>query len=77
MSLSKPYENNLQNASQIVRNSNGLISSGRTAPVLPPRPLNSPAVPVSSTGYGGVNSYMPYSGTNCPSKIRSIIGVNS
>nr|CAH7718646.1 unnamed protein product [Callosobruchus chinensis] len=62
MSLSKPYENNLQNVSQIVRNPNGLISSGRTAPVLPPRPLNSPVVPVSSSGYAGVNSYMPYSG---------------
>ncbi|CAH1985617.1 unnamed protein product [Acanthoscelides obtectus] len=62
MSLSKPYENKLQNASQIIRNPNGLISSGRTAPVLPPRPMNSPAIPLSNTGYGGVTSYMPYSG---------------
>ncbi|KAJ8925353.1 hypothetical protein NQ315_009183 [Exocentrus adspersus] len=54
--------NNLQNSS-IMRNGttgiNGPISGSRSAPVLPPRPLNSPLV--ANSGY--TNSYMPYSGT--------------
>ncbi|XP_023015500.2 LOW QUALITY PROTEIN: peroxisomal biogenesis factor 13 [Leptinotarsa decemlineata] len=69
MSMSKPFEeNNLQNSSQLVRNSNlnlPIIGGGRSAPVLPPRPFNSP---LASNGYNNTyNSYMssmPMTGPN-------------
>lgn len=63
MSVSKPFEeNSLQNATQVVKNSSlnpSLITgTSRMAPILPPRPSNL----VPSSGYGTVNSYMPYGG---------------
>ncbi|KAG5884614.1 hypothetical protein JTB14_023812 [Gonioctena quinquepunctata] len=78
MSLSKPFEeHNLQNASQLVKNSNvnlPMVGSSRSAPVLPPRPYNSPVIsngynsntynsymPMSGPSYGGYNSYSSYS----------------
>ncbi|KAJ8971151.1 hypothetical protein NQ314_000849 [Rhamnusium bicolor] len=61
----KPWEgNNLQNSTQFVRNANTGPSlptvASRSAPVLPPRPSNSPLI--SNNGYNTQNSYMPYSG---------------
>ncbi|XP_018578660.1 peroxisomal membrane protein PEX13 [Anoplophora glabripennis] len=55
------WEGNLQNSSQLIRNANvgpNVPNIGlRSAPVLPPRPSNSPLI--GNTSY---NSYMPYSG---------------
>lgn len=63
------WEGNLQNSSQLVRNANAgpnVPNIGtRSAPVLPPRPSNSPLIgntynsymPYSGMGYGGYNSY--------------------
>ncbi|KAJ8977969.1 hypothetical protein NQ317_008161 [Molorchus minor] len=60
----RPWEAfNLQNSTQIVRNANTnsilVNGGGRNAPVLPPRPSNSPLI--SNNGYNSYNSYMPYS----------------
>ncbi|KAJ8938049.1 hypothetical protein NQ318_013957 [Aromia moschata] len=62
MSALKPWEvHNLQNSTQFMKNVNTnqnlLSGSGRSAPVLPPRPSNSQLI-----SQGGYNSHMPYSG---------------
>lgn len=68
MSLSKPFEDNsLQNASQIIKSTNGIVSGSRSAPMLPPRPSNTLATPANGLNnyYNSYNSCMPsmpYSG---------------
>lgn len=61
MSVSKPFEEGgLHHVAHVIKNTNissPLQGSIRTAPVLPPKPSN-----LISSGYGTVNSFMPYGG---------------